>query len=72
MFESKNPFSGVKTFFYVYFALLILILTFVGIMGWLGCEMIDSSMKFSHIRSTSTNFFPCLQTAHFFNLGGGF
>lgn len=46
MSENKNPFSGVKTFFYVYFALLILVLTFVGVMGWLGCEMIDSSMKF--------------------------
>lgn len=46
MTESKNPFSGVKLFFYVYFALLILVLTLVGIMGWMGCEMIDSSMKF--------------------------
>lgn len=42
----KNPFKGVQVFFIAYFALLILVLTFVGIMGWLGYEMIDASIKF--------------------------
>lgn len=42
----KSSFSGVKWFFITYFALLILVLTFIGAMGWLGYEMIDSSIKF--------------------------
>ena len=42
----KSPFSGVKVFFIAYFAILILVLTFVGVMGWLGYEMIDASVKF--------------------------
>lgn len=42
----RNPFKGMKTFFIVYFALLVLVLTFVGVMGWLGYEMVDASIKF--------------------------
>lgn len=38
MTEARNPFRGVKIFFLGYFVLLILALTFVGIMGWLGYE----------------------------------
>ena len=39
-------FKGVKLFFVIYFAALMLVLTFVGVMGSLGYEMIDSSVKF--------------------------
>ena len=39
-------FKGVKLFFVIYFAALMLVLTFVGVMGFLGYEMIDSSIKF--------------------------
>lgn len=35
-----------KTFFMIYFLVLMLVLTFVGIMGSLGYEMIDASIKF--------------------------
>lgn len=42
----KSPFKGMKTFFFVYFMLLMLVLTFVGVMGTLGYEMIDASIKF--------------------------
>lgn len=44
--QEKSPFGNMKLFFLIYFAALILILTFVGIMGWLGYEMVDASMKF--------------------------
>lgn len=39
-------FKGVKLFFVIYFAALMLVLTFVGVMGYLGYEMIDASIKF--------------------------
>lgn len=35
-----------RLFFLVYFALLILVLTFIGAMGYLGCELIQTSAKF--------------------------
>lgn len=44
MSQASNPFRGVKRFFLVYFALLILVLTFVGVMGWLGYEVVDASI----------------------------
>lgn len=37
---------GIKLFFVVYFALLMLVLTFIGVMGTIGYEMIDASVKF--------------------------
>ena len=42
----RSPFRGIKTFFFIYFTLLVLVLTFVGVMSWLGYEMIDASIKF--------------------------
>ena len=32
----QSPFKGMKTFFFVYFMILMLALTFIGVMGWLG------------------------------------
>lgn len=46
MEEKKSPFQGMKTFFIAYFALLMLILSFIGLMGWLGYEMVDASLKY--------------------------
>lgn len=45
--QAKNPFRGVKIFFIAYFALLVLSLTFVGVMGWLGYAMIDISIEYA-------------------------
>ena len=42
----QSPFKGMKTFFFVYFMILMLALTFIGVMGWLGYEMVDASIKF--------------------------
>lgn len=42
----KSPFSGLKVFFIAYFAILMLVLTFMGVMSTLGYEMIDASIKF--------------------------
>lgn len=42
----NNPFKGPKLFFAVYFVVLILVLTFIGFMGWLGYEMVDASIKY--------------------------
>lgn len=42
----KAPASGMKKFFIVYFVLLMLVLTFIGVMGWLGYEMVDASLKY--------------------------
>ena len=36
MEAEKSPFGGMKLFFIAYFALLMLALTFIGIMGSLG------------------------------------
>lgn len=38
--------SGVKKFFYIYFAALILVLTGVGVMGWLGYRLLKESAVF--------------------------
>lgn len=46
MQTERNPFQGMKKFFIAYFALLMLVLTFIGIMGWLGYEMVDASLKY--------------------------
>lgn len=46
MQTERNPFRGVRLFLLVYFAALILVLTFIGVMGWLGYEMVNAPMKF--------------------------
>ena len=38
--------SGVKKFFYIYFAALILALTGVGVMGWLGYRLLEEGVVF--------------------------
>lgn len=47
MQNERNPFRGVKLFFIAYFALLVLVLTFVGFMNWMGYKMIDISIQFA-------------------------
>ena len=46
MEAEKSPFGGMKLFFIAYFALLMLALTFIGVMGSLGYEMVNPSAKF--------------------------
>lgn len=46
MQTEKTPASGMKKFFLGYFILLMLLLTFIGVMGWLGYEMVDASLKY--------------------------
>ena len=43
----RNPFRKIKLFFVGYFALLILMLTFVGIMDWCGYKMLDITLEFA-------------------------
>jgi len=47
MQTERNPFRKVKLFFIGYFALLILLLTFVGIMDWFGYKMMDMTLEFA-------------------------
>lgn len=47
MQAKKQPIRGVKRFMYGFFALLVLVLTFVGVMKWLGYALIDVSMEFA-------------------------
>lgn len=47
MQAKKQPIRGVKLFMYGFFALLVLVLTFVGVMKWLGYALIDVSMEFA-------------------------
>lgn len=47
MAEEKTPFRGVKRFFLGYFLLLILTLTFIGVMGRLSYAPVDTSMVFA-------------------------
>ena len=46
MEAEKSPFGGMKLFFIAYFALLMLALTFIGVMGSLSYEMVNPSAKF--------------------------
>ena len=46
METEKSPFGGMKLFFIAYFALLMLALTFIGVMGWLDYELVTPSAKF--------------------------
>ena len=46
MQKERNPFRGVKLFFAGYFALLVLLLTAIGAMNWLGYKMADISIQF--------------------------
>lgn len=46
MEEKKSPFSGMRWFFIAYFALLMIVLSFIGVMGWLGYEMVDPGLKY--------------------------
>ncbi len=43
----KKPFGKIKLFIIGYFALLILLLTFMGIMDWFGYKMLDMTMEFA-------------------------
>lgn len=47
MQTDRNPFRKIKMFFIGYFALLILLLTFVGIMDWYGYKMLDVTLEFA-------------------------
>ena len=47
MAKEKTPLRGVKRFFMGYFLLLILTLTFIGVMGQLGYAPVDVSMVFA-------------------------
>jgi len=47
MQTERSPFRKIKLFFIGYFALLILLLTFVGIMDWCGYKMMDMTMEFA-------------------------
>lgn len=47
MQKERNPFRGVKLFFIAYFSLLVLILTGIGAMNWLGYRMADLSIQFA-------------------------
>jgi len=42
----RTPFHGVRLFFLAYFALLVLALTFIGVLGLLGYELIHASLKY--------------------------
>ena len=47
MQTERNPFRKVKLFIIGYFALLILLLTFIGIMDWMGFKMLDMTLEFA-------------------------
>lgn len=47
MQTEKKPFGKLKLFFVGYFVLLILMLTFVGIMDWFGYKMLDMTLEFA-------------------------
>lgn len=47
MQTEKRPFGKIKLFFIGYFALLVLLLTFVGIMDWFGYKMMDMTLEFA-------------------------
>lgn len=47
MERERKPFRGVKLFLMGYFLLLILVLTGIGIMNWLGYGIIDVSMEYA-------------------------
>lgn len=47
MQAERNPFRKIKLFFIGYFALLILLLTFVGIMDRCGYKMLDITLEFA-------------------------
>lgn len=47
MQKERNPFRGVKLFFAGYFALLVLLLTVIGALNWLGYKMADISIQFA-------------------------
>lgn len=47
MERERNPLRGVKIFFIGYFVALILVLTFVGVMNWLGYKMADMTLQFA-------------------------
>ena len=47
MREERNPFRKVKLFITGYFVLLILMLTFIGIMDWCGYKMVDITLEFA-------------------------
>lgn len=47
MQTERNPFRKGRLFVIGYFALLILLLTFVGIMDWFGYKMMDMTLEFA-------------------------
>ena len=47
MYTERNPFQKIKFFIIGYFALLIVLLTFIGIMDWLGYKMLDMTLEFA-------------------------
>lgn len=44
---TKNPFAKIKAFLIGYFALLILLLTVIGVMDWCGYKMLDMTLEFA-------------------------
>ena len=47
MQTERKPFGKIRLFIIGYFALLILLLTFVGIMDWFGYKMLDMTLEFA-------------------------
>jgi len=43
----QNPFRKIKIFIIGYFVLLVVLLTFIGIMDWFGYKMLDMSLEFA-------------------------
>lgn len=44
--KKKSPMDGRKLFFILYFVILMLILTFIGFMSWLGYALVDPSIQY--------------------------
>ena len=47
MQTERNPFRKIRVFIIGYFALLVLLLTFVGAMDWFGYKMLDMTLEFA-------------------------
>lgn len=47
MQTERKPFGKMKWFFIGYFTLLVLLLTFIGIMDWFGYKMLDMTLEFA-------------------------
>ena len=45
--HTGNTFAKIRIFLIGYFALLILLLTFIGVMDWCGYKMLDMTLEFA-------------------------